>query len=270
MTAGGFTLVELAVVMLIIGLLTGGAMKGMTYIQNARITATITQIGSYQAAIRTFQNTYKWLPGDLPSGTIILPDCTDSAACNGDGNGAIAYTTADNGWALGVPSTSPMTAAGEFEKPRAWIHLKQAGFIDGITADGHNAPEATPGATYPETSIGGYLVIATNLGAVGGDVPGPGVAPPAGTVMVLRGSDPDQDIAINAANSGQAFTPYQIFQIDQKIDDGNAYTGTAAGFGRVGPLGTLGFCSSNDAATLGVYNTKDSTPRCGLVLTIDH
>ena len=61
----GFTLVELAIVMMIIGLLIAGVLKGQEMVQNARVTNTIKQINGYQAAFVGFQDKYSALPGDM-------------------------------------------------------------------------------------------------------------------------------------------------------------------------------------------------------------
>ncbi|MCK5555335.1 MAG: prepilin-type N-terminal cleavage/methylation domain-containing protein, partial [Alphaproteobacteria bacterium] len=54
----GFTLVELAIVLTIIGLLIGGILKGQQLMQNARVTATIAQIQAIESATTTFRDTY--------------------------------------------------------------------------------------------------------------------------------------------------------------------------------------------------------------------
>ena len=59
----GFTLVELAIVMIIIGLLIAGVLKGQELIGNARVTATVAQIKGIDAATSTFKDTYSDLPG---------------------------------------------------------------------------------------------------------------------------------------------------------------------------------------------------------------
>ena len=61
---GGFTLVELAIVMIIIGLLIAGVLKGQALIANAQVTATVAQIKSIEAATSTFRDTYASIPGD--------------------------------------------------------------------------------------------------------------------------------------------------------------------------------------------------------------
>ncbi|MCD8566562.1 MAG: prepilin-type N-terminal cleavage/methylation domain-containing protein [Alphaproteobacteria bacterium] len=59
----GFTLVELAIVMIIIGLLIGGILKGQELIANAQITNAVTQIKGMDGAVATFRETYNAFPG---------------------------------------------------------------------------------------------------------------------------------------------------------------------------------------------------------------
>ncbi len=65
----GFTLVELAIVLTIIGLLIGGILKGQQLITNARVTAQMAQVQGVEAATTTFNDTYQGLPGDLTTAT---------------------------------------------------------------------------------------------------------------------------------------------------------------------------------------------------------
>lgn len=76
----GFTLVELAIVMTIIGLLIGGILKGQELMQNARVTATVAQVKSYESATFTFIDKYSALPGDLVTASERLPGCDEN--CN--------------------------------------------------------------------------------------------------------------------------------------------------------------------------------------------
>jgi prepilin-type N-terminal cleavage/methylation domain-containing protein len=84
----GFTLVELAIVMIIIGLLIAGVLKGQALIANARVTSTVAQNKAIDAAISTFRDTYAALPGDIQNAGAKLPNCAGPCIAvlgNGDG-----------------------------------------------------------------------------------------------------------------------------------------------------------------------------------------
>ena len=60
----GFTLVELSIVLVIIGLLIGGILVGQSLIESAKINAQIQQFGQYDIAIRNFKGKFRQMPGD--------------------------------------------------------------------------------------------------------------------------------------------------------------------------------------------------------------
>ena len=68
----GFTLVELAIVLVIIGILIGGILKGQELIKNASISATAAQLKAFESAYTTFLDLYGGKPGDLASATTLL------------------------------------------------------------------------------------------------------------------------------------------------------------------------------------------------------
>ncbi len=71
----GFTLVELAIVMIIIGLLIGGVLKGQELISNAQVSASAAQVKATEAGISTFQDAYGAIPGDMVSPATRIPNC---------------------------------------------------------------------------------------------------------------------------------------------------------------------------------------------------
>lgn len=80
----GFTLVELAIVLVIIGLIIGGILTGKSLIQAAEVREVITNIQTLQTAYVRFKDKYRCLPGDCSHATKFFPDLL-----NGDGNGKI-------------------------------------------------------------------------------------------------------------------------------------------------------------------------------------
>ena len=110
-TQQGFTLIEIAIVLVIIGLLLGGVLKGQELITSARVRNLIAHQDGVKAAYFGFLDRYRALPGDYSQATTNIPGC---AACqNGDNNGQILL----NGAIL--------------ESISAWEHLSKAGFITG-------------------------------------------------------------------------------------------------------------------------------------------
>lgn len=90
----GFTLVEIAIVLVIIGLLVGGILKGQSMIQSARVKRVVKQADELKAATYSFFDKYGMLPGDenLPNTDQGLPP---GDSHNGDGTGQISIDEAD-------------------------------------------------------------------------------------------------------------------------------------------------------------------------------
>ena len=100
----GFSLVELSIVLVILGLLTGGILTGQSLIRAAELRSVTTEFQKYQTAAMTFRDRYFALPGDMRNATdfwgamtncgAASPAGTGTQTCNGNGNGSIDTATA--------------------------------------------------------------------------------------------------------------------------------------------------------------------------------
>src|SRR5678815_5148310 len=110
----GFTLVEIAIVLVIIGLLLGGILKGQEMITQAKIKNVINDFNGITAAVNSYRDRYRMLPGDDNG-----PEARWRLASgnNGGGNGV-----------FGGKYNS--TTTGD-ESRLFWLHLRQAGFVPG-------------------------------------------------------------------------------------------------------------------------------------------
>lgn len=119
---GGFTLVELALVLVIIGLLITGVLKGEALIQNAKVKKLVNQKDSLTAAFYTYYDRYNYYPGDAPVANIPTQGHTDPAANAGNGQidaGEIWVLFQDlslaqiiNGGYTGVANSGPQNSFG--------------------------------------------------------------------------------------------------------------------------------------------------------------
>src|SRR3979490_3632574 len=86
-TQTGFTLVEIAIVLVIIGLLLGGVLKGQEMITQAKIKNIINDFNGVTVAVTSYQDRYRAIPGDDQNATTRW---TTQAPASGNGNGIIA------------------------------------------------------------------------------------------------------------------------------------------------------------------------------------
>jgi prepilin-type N-terminal cleavage/methylation domain-containing protein len=130
----GFTLVEIAIVLVIIGLLLGGVLKGQEMIENARIKNLVNDMNGIAAAFHAYQDRYKALPGDDTLASNAGRGWTDAVA--GTGNGRLSNSNAFD--------------AGNNENQLLWQHLRYAGFISGNPAGTTNnvGGRANPNHSY--------------------------------------------------------------------------------------------------------------------------
>ncbi len=240
----GFTLVELAIVMIIIGLLIGGILKGQELINNAQVTATASQVKAIEAAMSTFRDSYNAVPGDMTNPGSRLPNCT-AAPCSTAGNGNNRLDNA--GTAVTVLAAS---AAGE--NTRFWTHLAAADMIGGV--DPTSAVITSWDGQLPSAEIGGGFT-ATYAATTPGGVAGTLVA---GHYLTLR-SDPG---AISSTTN-LALTPTQAGRVDRKLDNGDPTTGSTQAIGAAGGANCWTAATGTSSA---IYNEANSSPLCGLVM----
>jgi prepilin-type N-terminal cleavage/methylation domain-containing protein len=138
----GFTLIEIAIVLVIIGLLLGGVLQGQQLIENSRVKSATNSFNGIAAATFSYQDRYGRLPGDDPEA---FDDRGSSwtRMAGGDGNGVI-----DDAMAPFAPASGSETAY-------FFQDLRSAGFISGDPADdGVNALPANP--------FGGLITVMTD------------------------------------------------------------------------------------------------------------
>lgn len=190
----GFTLVEIAIVLVVIGLLLGGILKGQQLINSARVRNLADQNSGVQAAYYGFVDRFRNLPGDM--------DCTAATTNVGEAVDSDCSSTPIGGNANGRIDTVGEAGA-------VWAHLSAAGFLTG-TYTGETADAA-----------------AYRVGVASGQVPPNAFQGPillAHTPDYLEGSARGTVTRLAYSFGGNIPVPL-LRDLDQKLDNGTAGTG---------------------------------------------
>jgi prepilin-type N-terminal cleavage/methylation domain-containing protein len=227
----GFTLIELSVVLVIVGLIVGGVLVGRDLVAASEVRSVISQIEKYQTAVNTFRGKYGYLPGDIkdPEASQFGFPARGQYAGEGDGNGKI------EGVAANAPNSNCCAYEQSGETTMFWVDLSAAHLIDGgFTAGSPTVPsELTNDVTltssphkagdyFPEAKIGkGNIVWVWSSLSMAASSPW---APPGPNYFSISANP-----GIYGFNSGvysrPGLTVAQAYSIDKKIDDGLPQSG---------------------------------------------
>ncbi|MFN7038149.1 MAG: prepilin-type N-terminal cleavage/methylation domain-containing protein [Alphaproteobacteria bacterium] len=200
----GFTLLELSIVLIIIGLIISGVTVGNELINQTRTKTIIIELKDIETATNNFTTLYNYLPGDFPQAGKLWTSatCANSAAptgCNGNGDGQI-----------NIDVTLTLTGS---EVYRVWQHLSLAGLLSGSYTGTNNKLDQYP-SRYPNNL---YTMRYTN--AFSG----------ASNFNVIEiGSWSANTSGYLLASSG-SLTPADANNLDKKLDDGYANSGKLLG-----------------------------------------
>lgn len=247
----GFSLIELSIVLVIIGLIVGGVLAGKSLIKAQGMRNALEDAKTYAIAIQLFQDKYGALPGDMPDATRIWGNAEGGAAtancntpetsvstgkptCNGNGNGIIEY-------------------AGS-EAFRAWQQLAAAEYVAiGNMTGVHGAggiQEALPGVNVPRGGLdsSGFtlssegVIDSSDMNYFEGDY---------NNVLMFGktvGTGPTM---------GQLLLPAEAYEMDKKVDD------SRPGLGYVRSDESGGCANGTDPLTA-QYALSEETPKCFL------
>jgi len=238
----GFSLLELSIVLVIIGLIAGGVVVGQAMIHAAELRSTISDISQYQTALNNFRDKYLGLPGDLRNaeafwGTDALgcPSGGGAGTCNGDSDGVYDIN----------------------EDMRAWQQLALSELVEG-SFSGVASPTTT-GLEYdvniPSADVGGGYWISHTASQHYGK---------SGNLLELGAFNAGAPGVLNNSVLNSIDAAY----LDGKIDDGEADSGNVFGLDggdAVARTCTTGILSETSSA----YILTNEDIACRLLFWLD-
>lgn len=245
-----FSLVELSIVLVILGLLVGGVLSGQSLIRAAELRSTIADTQRYITAVQTFRDKYFAMPGDMTNATAFWgvragtgSDVTchqtinsTTGTCNGNGDGNIDYIAGDS--------------ASFGERFAAWQHLARAGLIEGSYTGASGSASAlvnVAGANVPRGKMANSIF---TFGYIGGTV--------SGDANIFDGNY--GNLLGNYSAVSPPLKPEDAWNIDTKLDDGRPATGAFFTWKSTSTWGPG--CATTDVVSTAAYALTTSTPLC--------
>lgn len=245
-----FSLVELSIVLVILGLLTGGILAGQSLIRAAELRSVSSDYARYAAATQAFRDKYFALPGDITNATAFWTSAGGNGSngtCQGVANTTSTCNGDGNGWVNIISST------GVSEGARFWQHLAFAGFIEG-SFTGSNLPAV--GTSAPVSKLGGgatWMALGSSLSSPGDEFG--------------FGGNFGNTLQFYRLPNGNPLKPEEAWNIDMKMDDGKPGSGRV--YGTKGD-GTTVICTTGDnlappADANATYVLTRNAKDCGLI-----
>ena len=256
----GFSLVELSIVLVILGLLVGGILAGQSLIRAAELRSITTDLQRFHTAMYTFRDKYFQWPGDMTNATAVWGiaggttgndvTCqdvasTDARTCNGNGDGMI--------------ETNMVAFSERF---RVWQHLANAGLIEGrftgrdgstVNGNGADANFNRVGINVPKARVKDAYYVMGYMPSTSGD---------ANWFDMPGGWN---HIALQAWSSNPLI-PEEAWNIDTKLDDGRP--GLGGSYAVKSTSSWAPGCATTAVASTALYALSSTARLCPLFYAI--
>lgn len=254
-----FSLVELSIVLVILGLLTGGILGGQALIRAAELRSISAEFNRYSTAAQTFRDKYFAAPGDMANATAfwgtlggsgsdntcMALESTATSTCNGDGDGTLNSAT---------------TSVG-YEWHRFWQHLSNAGLVEGRYTGTNNSGGTfvgeVPSVNVPASRLSNSYWRAQSTTTSPTETSSTYLPPARSNLFVL----------LSRSSGNVSLKPEEAWNIDTKLDDGIPNQGRLRS--NKGD-GSATFCTNHAgvavATTTATYNLSRSSIDCMVFL----
>lgn len=266
----GFSLVETAIVLVIVALLVAAVFLGRQIIRNSDMQKIGSNFAQFRQAVLLFQEKYYYLPGDIPNASSFWGlratcddtsgDSTATSTCNGNGDGYIT----------GKAGTPTEFGANYLEAIFLWQHLSNAQLVQGTYSGkaGSGVVWWKPGTNIPvgPNNRAGYTIsYAGTVGAIFSiDYPGSGYSTLTGNSFSAKyyhvisfGNITDMPKTYTAHR--MELSPTEAKMIDEKIDDGKPGLGNVLALATTNDGGVTYLCVTTNNISTAEYNISSSS-----------
>lgn len=224
--SSGFSLLEMSIVIIVIGLILAAIMKGHLVVDVAKNRALISQINNYKAAVGSFYAKYNAFPGDFIEASIYW---TGDNTANGNGDGKISF----------------QNDVGTYEGYQAWQHLSNENMVNLLLLGTQTNGIALLDVDVPRSKAGGGYFFDYNILTQSNVLV-------LGAPLAPSGADYPMRLALEGS-----LTPKQAYEVDIKMDDGLPLEGAV--FSSEASGGVAGRCMNANENT---YNISLDEKKC--------
>lgn len=293
--SGGFTLMELSIVLVIIGLIVGSIVVGKELIRTSELNSILKDLDQYNAAVLTFKDKYGGLPGDMPNATTFwgaawgsstdnyTTTCFNNSAntpvgsrltCNGNGDGMISGGIYSGDGVTPCSNNTYIYAFGcDKEQYAVWQHLANAGLDAGLYVPAQKGSVTLSFRPYWVRGTGGNIPSSKSgsgdgfmLSYVCGVTDYIAWSTACGHFFFYGTQTQTVQNSVYDMPFWPALTVAEARGIDLKVDDGKPGTGKVLSSKYSWtPLIPSANCATNAPASTAVYDNSQTGKQCGLM-----
>lgn len=255
----GFSLVELSIVLVILGLLTGGILAGQSLIRAAELRSVATEYQRWHTAMHSFRDKYMGFPGDFRDATRFWGRFANVGTCVTNSSAAVATPGTCDGNGDGILQR-PAGASMSSERFQFWRHLALAGLIEG-TYSGYAGSDSDEDADLGNNIPGGKISQSAwhSNSIISGDDSANFYNVTYG-LSLLYGA-----VSTTSRPTNALLRPEEAWGIDTKIDDGKPTYGSiiAVRWNNQCSVNVTGALNNNNLDAR--YKLEDSSLQCALM-----